>query len=220
MEPVRIAAAGLAGTLFPPARGGAPLVVTHLEAEEGAALLAQPGLPPCALLCAAADWDRDLSPWPAPRAFRGGADFGGGAAAHLSALRALTAAAEAALPAPPARRCVAGYSLDGLFALWAVFQTADWDRAASVSGSLWYDGFAAYLEKAVLPRVPERVYFSLGDREAQTKNARLARVEQCTAEAERLLARTGAETVFEHNAGGHFADVPARMARALRWLLR
>ena len=25
------------------------------------------------------DWEKELSPWPAPRAFRGGQDFGGGA---------------------------------------------------------------------------------------------------------------------------------------------
>ncbi len=44
----------------------------------------------------------------------------------------------------PEFRGIAGYSLAGLFALWAVYQTGLFDRAASVSGSLWFDGFLTF----------------------------------------------------------------------------
>ena len=39
-----------------------------------------------ALICISADWNRDLSPWFAPKVFRGGEDFSGGADAFLQNL--------------------------------------------------------------------------------------------------------------------------------------
>ena len=76
---------------------------------------------------------------------------------------------EARLGFSPVSRAIAGYSLAGLFALWAVFQTDVFDRAASVSGSLWYDGFTDYINSSVSPSGLRQIYLSLGDRE---KNAR------------------------------------------------
>lgn len=187
------------------------------EARAMAALLPDPRP---TLIAIDVDWNRDLSPWPAPRAFRGGEDFTGGAADFLRELtERLIPEAEARLPAPPAHRMIAGYSLGGLFAVYAALNSECFDLAASMSGSLWYDGFA---EEAV-SRAGEcraaRMYFSLGEREKQTRNQRMARVEECTRRVEAALRASGVETRLEMNPGGHFQDVPKRIARGIAALL-
>ena len=121
---------------------------------------------------------------------------------------------------------IAGYSLAGLFALWAAWNSGYFRRVASVSGSLWYPGFTDYIrndapksgcgEKTGL----EKAYFSLGDRESRTRHPLMSRVDACTAEVVERFKSYGIETAFEWNPGNHFDHPELRMARALAWLLR
>lgn len=167
------------------------------------------------------DWDGELSPWPAPRAFRGGNDFAGKAEAYLSELTdRIVPEVEAELGFMPCYRAIAGYSLAGLFSIYALYRTDIFRCAASMSGSLWYDGFLDFMKENRPLRQQERVYFSLGDCEKLVKNERLAKVEACTREAQRLMQDLGAKTVFEINAGNHFKDVPERIAKGIRWICR
>lgn len=167
------------------------------------------------------DWEHDLSPWPAPKAFRGGTDFSGGGDEYLSELAdRIVPAAEEAMGFSPSCRILAGYSMAGLFAVYALYRTAIFDRVVSVSGSLWYDGFLDFMNKNRPVRLPERVYFSLGDREEMTKNRRLAAVGDCTAKAEERMRDLGVKTVFEMNEGNHFADPGERVAKGLSWILK
>ena len=214
-------AVGLTAAVFAPDGGGVlPVVYLHAprgEAEETAALLGDWGGVLVSL--EGGDWDRDLSPWPAPRAFRGGADFGGGAGRRLELLGdAVLPAVEGALGYVPPWRGIAGYSLAGLFALYALWTTPLFQRAASVSGSLWYDGFLERLEGTAPAVKPDRVYLSLGDREPKARSPRLARVGECTLRAEERLRELGIPAALEWNPGGHFQDAPGRMARGLGWL--
>ena len=55
-----------------------------------------------------------------------------------------------------------------------------------MSGSLWFDGLADFLQHAP-PTLPERAYFSVGDREKNSKNPRLACVETRTQAAHQLM---------------------------------
>ena len=163
------------------------------------------------------DWNRELSPWSAPKAFQNGADFGGQASVLLDVLtRQIIPLTEEHLRCVPEFRGIAGYSLAGLFALWAVYQTDLFDRAASISGSLWFDGFLDFM-RANTPKA-KLVYLSLGDREKEVKNPRLAAVEDCTVQAVELLRTQGVSTVFEMNRGGHFRDIPTRIARGIQEL--
>lgn len=162
------------------------------------------------------DWNRELSPWAGPEVFRGGGAFGGEAGAFLAALTGrILPRAEAALGKTPSWRGIAGYSLAGLFALWALQQTSCFQRAASCSGSLWYDGYLEYLKSHPLGDGLEQVYLSLGDREKRTKNPRMAAVEDCTLQAAAWLEGQGIPVVFQWNAGGHFQEVPGRIARGI-----
>ena len=196
--------------------GSGPLAVLTDDPETAEKL--KPLLPPCSLLAfPAPDWDRDLTPWSAPGLRKGDGDFGGGAAAFLAELLRAVEEAEAALPVRPAEKLLLGYSLGGLFALWAGTQTAEFSLLASVSGSLWYDGWCEYL--AAHPCRAGRVYLSLGEREPKARNPRMARVGDCTVRTEALLRASGAETTLEWNPGGHFNEPEERMARAVRALL-
>ena len=158
------------------------------------------------------DWNRDLSPWEVPPVF-GKIPFGGGAADTLAFLT------ERLLPELRARLglrdgvrlCIGGYSLAGLFALWAASRTEIFDAVAAASPSVWFPGWLDYCREH--PILAGGVYLSLGDREERTKNPVMARVGDCIREMEALLRPDHAVTL-EWNGGGHFQDPAGRTARA------
>lgn len=160
------------------------------------------------------DWNRDMSPWPAGRAFKGGEDFAGGAEVYLQRLTEyIIPSVEKRLGFSPAGRGIAGYSLGGLFALWSICNTDVFKLAASASGSLWFDGWPEYINTTAPKTTPERVYISLGDREKNARDPRMRQVE----ENSRLTAeKLGA--FFELNEGNHFKDAPLRTARAIDYI--
>ena len=172
------------------------------------------------------DWNRDLTPWPAEGVFKRGENFGGKADAYLALLtETIIPRTEEALALIPRFRALAGVSLAGLFSVYAAYRTDLFSRIASISGSLWYDDFLAFMRTHRPSGRLERAYFSLGDRERKTGNRRMARVEDCTLEAVKLLRETlgdggGERVFFEYNPGNHFADPEGRMEKAFRWLLR
>lgn len=90
------------------------------------------------------NWNRELSPWGCDGTVRDAEPFGGQASGFLDELlNQIIPQVESSLPRPPTWRGIAGYSLAGLFSLWALWQTDAFDRAASASGSLWFPGFIA-----------------------------------------------------------------------------
>ena len=179
------------------------------------------GKVPVLLTADTVDWDRDLSPWPADGVFRGQSFTGEAEAYRIRLTEKLIPEAERFLPNPPARRFLAGYSLAGLFSLWTAFRCGCFSGIASVSGSLWYDGFVDYVRGHDLSPSVKALYLSLGDREKNAKNPRMAKVEEATGEIARLLReKTGLPVPFELNPGGHFRDVPERMEKAVLYLIR
>ena len=65
-------------------------------------------------------WEENFSPWCAPRVFAKGPNFGDGAQKTLDTLiNQVIPWAESELTEPPAYRVLVGYSLAGLFSLWA-----------------------------------------------------------------------------------------------------
>ena len=156
-----------------------------------------------------ADWNRELSPWEAPPVF-GKEGFGGGAEETLAEILLLCA--------EEGKRCyIGGYSLAGLFALWAACKTDAFAGAAAASPSVWFPGFTDYV-KAHGIRC-SRVYLSLGDREEKTRNPVMAAVGDRIRELYALLAARGTDCVLEWNPGNHFREPELRTARAFAWLL-
>lgn len=172
------------------------------------------------------EWNSALTPWEAPRTFKGGEDFAGKADEYLRILTGIVFLAEdeiarmtgAGAASNIQSRAIAGYSLAGLFSVYVFYKSDMFDRLASMSGSLWFDGFSDFMKENKLARIPDKAYFSLGDKEKKTRNQRMAAVEDCTAFAAELFKTAGAETIFELVAGGHFDDETERIVKGLRFI--
>ena len=65
-----------------------------------------------------------------------------------------------------------GYSLAGLFALWASTQTGLFYGVAAASPSVWFPGWMEFEQQH--PIQAQHIYLSLGDKEERTKNAVMA----------------------------------------------
>jgi predicted alpha/beta superfamily hydrolase len=154
-------------------------------------------------------WNRDLSPWSAPPVF-GREPFGNGASLLLEQILRLCTDAEKTY-------YLGGYSLAGLFALWAAYQTDVFTGVASASGSLWFPGFDTYMAEHEIRS--SCVYLSLGDREEKVKNPLMASVGDRTRQAYALLRDRGVSCTLEWNPGNHFTEPDLRTAKAFAWLL-
>lgn len=182
-------------------------------------------LRPFVLVCPlnAGDWNDVFSPWPAPALNKKSAPFTGGAVKTLVRLRDEIMPAVAAgfdVPADREHNMIMGYSLAGLFALWAFLETGIFGSCASCSGSLWYDGFTDRLPEYRTPP-HSRVYLSLGSREENAGPERMRAVGDATRRTNAFLSADPHvdETVLVMNDGGHFNDISGRLSRALIWLL-
>lgn len=167
----------------------------------------------------AEDWNRDLSPWAAD-GVRPGETFGGGGARTLNWLtQACIPCVEARWGAPGAR-LIGGYSLSGLFALWALYESGRFEGAASCSGSLWFPGWMDYAASRRAP-MGSRVYLSLGTKEERTRNAAMAAVGEATRRMHERLSAEGdvARTALVWHPGGHFSQVEQRIAQGFAWLM-
>lgn len=176
----------------------------------------------------AEDWNRDFSPWP-QAGVREGEHFEGGAPDMLAwLLEACIPYVEGRFSQKPAVRMAAGYSLAGLFALWAYLESGQFAGAASISGSLWYPGWTELLrEKVKTANLSCRdgedcIYLSLGRKEEKTRNPRMAAVGDATRATERIFREQASlkQLILEWNPGGHFTEPERRMARGLDWLLK
>lgn len=166
------------------------------------------------------DWNRELSPWACDGTVRDAEPFGGQAADFLDELlNQIIPQVESSLPQPPTWRGIAGYSLAGLFSLWALWQTDAFDHAASASGSLWFPGFIDYAHEHAMAVTPDVVYLSLGKKETKTPNRMMQHVLDDTRAMEALLVERGIPTTLELNPGNHFAQTDLRMAHGIHWIL-
>ncbi len=210
--------------LFPAVRDNAPLVLLHTFEDEGESVYrAARAMTDADFSFAAVGnlrWEDEMSPWESPPVFKGDTPFTGGADAYLSILTdTILPEILSRLSAAPTYLALAGYSLAGLFAVYALYRTEMFSRIASVSGSFWFSGFMEFAEKHETLRKPERVYFSLGDKEAKTRNQILRRVEDNTRALQERFERAGVKTVFELNPGNHFQDAPERIAKGIAWIV-
>ena len=164
-----------------------------------------------------ADWTLDLMPWPDGNISRD-PEAGKHGQETLDYVR------QDLLPElerryGPRPVILGGYSLAGLFALWASCQTDRFQAIAAASPSVWIHGWIPFAKK-YMP-MARTIYLSLGDREEHVKNQAIARVgDNLRAYYEMLRNRLGPEQcalVWEE--GGHFNENAGRLARAFAWCM-
>ena len=143
------------------------------------------------------NWNDDLSPWLAAPIFE-----------VITPL----------LSAYPEKKIfVGGYSLAGLFVMWAGYKTNLFEGIAAVSPSVWFPGFVDFVHNHKM--LANRVYLSLGDKEAKTRNQILAQVENDIRDVYRSLGDYGLSSILVWNKGNHFKEPALRMAKGFAWLM-
>ena len=166
------------------------------------------------------DWNHDMSPWYMPSIYSKEKSFSGGANEYLRLLiDDILPKAKEMIDGEPGFTGITGYSLAGLFAVYAMYKTDVFDRVASVSGSLWFYDFMEYCKRNDCRKLPDKIYFSLGDKEANTSNPILKTVEDNTRELSEYFKNIGSEVIFELNKGNHFTDTVLRSAKGIKAIL-
>lgn len=155
------------------------------------------------------DWNNDLSPWEAPPVF-GDRGFGGGAEETLNEILAIC-------NDPGMTYYIGGYSLAGLFCLWAAYKTDIFSGVAAASPSVWFPGFNEYIKANAIH--VSTVCLSLGDKEEKTRNPIMSTVGDRIREIHSLLTAQGLSCTLEWNPGNHFKDTEIRTAKVFATLL-
>ena len=163
-------------------------------------------------------WNDALSPWKSPAVW-GKQGFGGNAADTLRFLmEQVIPTLKQQYPLPENVKIIlGGYSLAGLFALWASTQTDLFYGVAAASPSVWFPGWMEFEQQHLMQA--QRVYLSLGNKEEHTKNAVMAAVGDNIRALHSQLTARGVDCTLEWNSGGHFKDADLRTAKAFRWVM-
>lgn len=170
------------------------------------------------------DWGKGLSPWEAPAVF-GDENFGSGAKETLDYI------VNAVIPeimspdkkdsgeekAATKKLYLGGYSLAGLFSLWAAYNADCFDGIAAVSPSVWFPGFLEYVQNSSV--LTPKVYLSIGDKEEKVRSAVISKVGDNLREIHRLLTSLNVKTVLEYNPGNHFRDPDIRVSKGFSYLI-
>lgn len=138
---------------------------------------------------------------------------------------------------------IGGYSLGGLFALWAARNTDAFAAVAAASPSLWINGWGEYAAahpilspqatahhslNTTLPiSTPQHIttttpiHLSLGDREEHCRNQRMKRIGDCVRAEHTLLCQQLSPTAvtLRWHEGGHFGAEAERTAEAFAWCI-
>ena len=162
------------------------------------------------LLAVKVNWFQDLSPWRAPAVF-GNISFGDGAEETLEKILKLTGA-------PGKRYILGGYSMGGLFALWAACRSDAFSAVAAASPSVWFPDFTEYMFSSGIRT--GRVYLSLGSKEEKIRNPVMATVGERIREIHTWLQLQAIPCCLEWNDGNHFRDLEERMAKGFAWSMK
>ena len=165
------------------------------------------------------DWQSELTPWAAPAVF-GKIPFGDKASETLAFVEdvLIPILEQRRLYDKDTLRCLlGGYSLAGLFALWASYQSTRFDGIVAASPSVWYPQWIAYAERH--QPSTSAVYLSLGDKEEKARNPVMAQVGYCIRKQHELLSEQGISTILEWNPGNHFQHSDERTAKGFAWII-
>lgn len=162
------------------------------------------------------DWNSDFSPW--EFTLNKKMSFSGGGSKTLDWLVSECVPCCEKACGLTGKRILCGYSLAGLFGLWAFYESQAFDGVISCSGSLWFGDWISYAESHNAPQ-NSSVYLSLGDREEKARDRIMATVGDCTRRQYELVCgdKNVSRHIFEWNVGGHFNEPEKRIAKGIRW---
>lgn len=211
---------GKEATLYHSVESGSPLIILNNYADDGKSVVEaaeKTGRNEFNLLCIGnLNWNHDMTPWYCPPTSPKDTPCTGGADEYLRLLlNDILPECLRRVNGTPSHISIAGYSLAGLFALYALYQTDVFERAASMSGSLWFPDFKEYVFSHEMKRKPEKLYLSLGDKEAKTRNRYLKAVQENTENIAAYFRKEEIDVTLEMNPGNHFKDAALRSAKGI-----
>jgi predicted alpha/beta superfamily hydrolase len=159
------------------------------------------------------DWNQELTPWSAPPVF-GKIPFGSGAEGTL---KFITNQLLPVVQEETAHVILGGYSLAGLFALWASYQTDRFEGIVAASSSVWFPKWIEYAQDN--KPLANTIYLSLGDKEEKAKNPVMAQVGNAIRKQHEILKAQIDNTILEWNPGNHFIDSEKRTAKGFVWVM-
>ena len=168
-------------------------------------------------------WNEELSPWKVDFSFKNNEKFLGKGKEYLETIeKNILPEIENYITKTLKKNIsyygIVGYSLAGLFALYTAYQSSIFKRIGSVSGSLWYPNILEYVNQNTIKENIEKIYFSLGKEEKNTKNELLRTVEDNTKIIYEIISKRK-NTIYEENEGNHFFEERERITKAIFWLL-
>ena len=210
--------AGKSITLYSASQKDSPLVVFNTHSGDGEEIMREmrriTDTDISLLVVSNLNWNYDMTPWNCPSLDADAPTGGADEYLHLL-ITQIMPSVKKFVTGEPAFTCIAGYSLAGLFALYTLYKCDVFDRAASMSGSLWFPNFAEFVTKQNMLRKPDHIYISLGDKEAKTRHPLMKTVRDKTEFIAEHYRKSGIDVAFEMNPGNHFRDVPLRCAKGI-----
>ncbi len=208
--------------LLPSADGGGTSVIYAIDLPEHPFDIASAaeGVRTAVVRVPVRDWNDSLTPWPAAGVRPGAADFGGKAAETLAELTgAVIPAVEAAHGFSPAHRAICGYSLGGLFALYAfVSEASTFSACACLSGSVWYEGWVEYLRRHCPDGAKRYAYLSIGRKERRAGPPIMRSVQDDLEACADILRGSGCAVDLVVGPGNHMQHHTERLAAGLKAL--
>lgn len=220
LEKRKFSVSGKEITLYPAMQADRPLTVLNTYTGDGESVMREVRKISAddvnALVIGNLDWNHDMTPWYCPPLSADDTPATGGADEYLELLLSeILPKARTLICGNPTRTCIAGYSLAGLFALYAMYRCDAFERAASISGSFWFPDFLEFAAGHDMLRKPDRIYLSLGDKEKKTRHPLLKTVQDNTEALAKHYRQLGIEVTFELNPGNHFQDAALRSAKGM-----
>ena len=110
----------------------------------------------------------------------------------------------------PTARAICGYSLGGLFSLYALTHADAFAACACLSGSVWYEGWVEHLRELPLDLTGRFAYLSLGTKERRAARPILKTVQDRMEVCADILRARGCEVAYRTGPGNHLQHIPER----------
>ena len=166
------------------------------------------------------NWNDNLTPWSAAGLHLDAPAFGGHAAETFAELAgAVIPEIEAAYGLAPACRAICGYSLGGLFSLYAfAHEGSPFAACACLSGSVWYEGWVDYLRRTCPDCTGRYAYFSIGKKERRAGAPIMRTVQDDLEACAAVLRECECAVDLVVGSGNHMQHHTERLAAGLKAL--
>ena len=166
------------------------------------------------------NWNDSLTPWPAAGLRPDAPAFGGHADETLAELTGVVIPeVEAAHGLAPVRRAICGYSIGGLFSLYAFAREGSpFAACACLSGSVWYEGWVDYLRRTCPDSAGRYVYFSIGKKERRAGAPIMRTVQEDLEACAAVLRERGCAVDLVVGPGNHMQHHTERLTAGLKAL--